>query len=141
MNRIKELCEQSKTSQSRLSKVIGVSQPAISTWFLNKRDPNGKNLEKCANYFNVSKDYILCLNENPAQTTEDPPVESQVDVPETVDTLSPTTPEHDDSVSNMSPPPRDNAHEVAVASLEGLTHDELLQVIGFITVVKASRTL
>ena len=140
MNRIKELCELHNISQNRLAKDICVSQPSVNTWCLNKHDPSGKNLKKCARYFGVSTNCILCLEELPAQSTEVSSSESQQDAPENAGTPSLSSPEPDSSESNTPTSPRDNTHEVAVASLQGLTHDELLQVIGFIAVVKASRT-
>lgn len=63
MNRIKELADRMGISQKELAISIGVSQPTVSDWCNGKKNPTGKNLDKVAAYFNVTKAVILGYEE------------------------------------------------------------------------------
>lgn len=54
---IKNLAEQHKISVSELERKLNLSNGSISKWAKSK--PNSKYLEKVADYFNVSTDYLL----------------------------------------------------------------------------------
>jgi len=54
---IKDLAEQHKLSVSELERKLNLSNGSISKWAKSK--PNSKYLEKVADYFNVSTDYLL----------------------------------------------------------------------------------
>lgn len=49
----------------RLHKEIGVTSSILSDWLAGKRLPNGENLIKLADYFDVSIDYLLGRTDNP----------------------------------------------------------------------------
>lgn len=54
---IKELANQHKISVSELERKLNLSNGSISKWAKSK--PNSKYIEKVADYFNVSTDYLL----------------------------------------------------------------------------------
>lgn len=55
----------SGTLQKALALAIGVSQPTVSDWMRNKKDPKGENLEKVAKFFNVTPQVIRGLDPLP----------------------------------------------------------------------------
>ena len=59
MNTVKQLCLERDITQKQLAAAIGVSQPTVSDWMNNKKDPSGTRLTKLAEYFNVSEADIL----------------------------------------------------------------------------------
>lgn len=62
MNRIRELREEKKITQIRLSIELEVSQETISAYEMEKYYPSVKSLIKLQNIFGVSIDYILGLS-------------------------------------------------------------------------------
>lgn len=67
MNTVKELLERADISQKAFAIEIGVSQPTVSDWMHNKKDPRGENLKKVAEYFNVSTHVVKGLDPIPKQ--------------------------------------------------------------------------
>lgn len=63
MNRIRELRENKKMTQIRLSIELSVSQETISAYEKGKHFPSAQNLIKMSEIFNVSCDYILGLSD------------------------------------------------------------------------------
>ena len=59
MNIVKELRKQKGIVQKQLALDIGVSQPTVSDWEANKKDPSDKQLKKLAEYFGVNELVIL----------------------------------------------------------------------------------
>lgn len=59
MNRIAELRKKNNMSQAALGKIIGVAQNTICNWENGKREPDFQSIQKLANYFAVSVDYLL----------------------------------------------------------------------------------
>lgn len=57
--RLKELREEQKLSVSELAKRLNVSPIAISRWENQKRTPNIDTLFLIANFFGVSADYLI----------------------------------------------------------------------------------
>lgn len=78
--RLKSLREKSNINQNALAKELSVSQSAVGNWESGIRVPDVKTLEKLANYFDVSIDYLLggseisvltrCLAEVPEEDRE-----------------------------------------------------------------------
>lgn len=54
MNNIRALLKKKGVLQKEFAIDIGVSQPTVSDWLHNKKDPRGENLLKVAEYFGVS---------------------------------------------------------------------------------------
>jgi repressor LexA len=63
-NRIRELRQQYKITQNVLSKKIGVAQNTLSYWENGKYDIDNESLQKLADVFNCTIDYLLCRNDN-----------------------------------------------------------------------------
>lgn len=59
MNIVKELRKRKGIQQKELALIIGVAQPTVSEWELNKKDPSGERLRKLADYFEVDELVIL----------------------------------------------------------------------------------
>lgn len=55
--RVKNLCKNRGVSMNQLEKELEFASGYISK--LDKSTPNSKNIQKIANYFNVSVDYIM----------------------------------------------------------------------------------
>lgn len=64
MNRIRELREEKKITQVRLSIELEVSQETISAYEMGKYFPSVKSLLKLRQIFNVPIDYILGLSDS-----------------------------------------------------------------------------
>ena len=58
-NRIKELMNEEKLTQTALANKIGVKQNTISAWILEKKEPSIKSLWLLADYFGVDVDYLI----------------------------------------------------------------------------------
>lgn len=61
MNIVKELREKAGMQQKELALVIGVSQPTVSDWEHQKKDPSGDRLKRLCQLFRVSPWVILCI--------------------------------------------------------------------------------
>ena len=61
--RLKELRAEKGISAKALGKIIGVSDASIICWENNQYDIKGENLAKLAQYFGVTTDYLLGLEE------------------------------------------------------------------------------
>lgn len=57
--RISELRENKRLSQSDLAKRLGMSQSTIAMWETNKRSLSDDQLNKLADFFGVTSDYLL----------------------------------------------------------------------------------
>ena len=64
MNRLKELREKKDLFQSDIAKLLGISTPAYSYYEANKRNMSAKTAKKLAEFFNVSVDYLLGIDNN-----------------------------------------------------------------------------
>lgn len=61
-NRIKELCEENNVSMNKLETDCGFGRGYISK--LDKSTPNSQKLQKIADYFNISLDYLMTGEKN-----------------------------------------------------------------------------
>jgi len=59
MIRLAELRKKQKISQKKLGSIIGAAQNTICNWENGSREPDNEMLNKLADYFNVSVDYLL----------------------------------------------------------------------------------
>lgn len=72
MNIVKELRRKKGVQQKELAIEIGVSQPTVSDWEANKKDPSGERLKRLAEYFGVDELVILGYGQRPPFTPLDP---------------------------------------------------------------------
>lgn len=61
-DRVKKLCDEQKISIVELEEKLEFGRNSLYGW--KKKTPNGANLVKVAEYFNVSTDYLLGRTEN-----------------------------------------------------------------------------
>lgn len=59
MNRIKKLRQEKNISQSALASYLGVTQQTVSAYESGDREPDLETLNKIADFFDVSVDYLL----------------------------------------------------------------------------------
>lgn len=64
VNRIKQLCSQRDLSLHRLEMIVGFSKSSISKWDVNT--PSADKVQRVADYFDVSVDYLLGRTEHTA---------------------------------------------------------------------------
>lgn len=62
VDRIKKLCEDRKITIAELERNAGLKSSTIYRW--DKNMPSGDKLQKVADYFNVSIDYLLGRTDN-----------------------------------------------------------------------------
>lgn len=62
VDRIRTLCEEKGMTINKLEKETGIGRGNIARW--DKHRPNIDNVQKVADYFGVTTDYILTGNEN-----------------------------------------------------------------------------
>lgn len=67
--RLKQLRARKKRTQGEVAKVLGVTRPAYTAYETGKRNPDYETLQKIADYFEVSTDYLL--GREPHQQNED----------------------------------------------------------------------
>lgn len=70
--RVKELCKEYRISLKKLEEESGLSNGSIAKW--RTYTPRAANLQKVANYFGVSLDYLLCRTDD-RNPKEAPPVD------------------------------------------------------------------
>ena len=70
--RIKELRELKGDSQEDLANLFGYKKQAVSHWENNGKVPRGKVLEKLAERYQTSSDYLLGITDNPERVSTEP---------------------------------------------------------------------
>lgn len=65
---IKKLRRERNITQEQLGNAIGVSKMAISYFEKGKKAPGRETLEKIADYFNITTDYLLGRSDDPELT-------------------------------------------------------------------------
>lgn len=68
MNIVRELLRKHDIQQKQLAIELGVSNPTVSDWVHNRKDPSGKNLKKLAEFFGV--DELVILGSSPTGTKQ-----------------------------------------------------------------------
>lgn len=69
--RLKGLREEKGLSQQAFANKFGISQSTIGMWESGKREPNFTTIQKIAEFFNVSIDYLLCRTDTPKPSSLD----------------------------------------------------------------------
>ena len=62
--RLLELRKERNISQARLAKEIGVSCGIVCLWETDKSEPTAPNIVRVAEFFGVSADYILGMQDD-----------------------------------------------------------------------------
>lgn len=76
-NRIKALRNGKKITQATLAKYLGVAQNTLSYWENETYDIDTGSLQKIADYFGVTTDYVLCRDATPVSQTTDKSVSDE----------------------------------------------------------------
>lgn len=71
-NIISELRKERDLSQKKLAELIGVSQAAIAKIEINRNEATASTIRKLSNYFQVSSDYLLGLEDEFGASTAAP---------------------------------------------------------------------
>ncbi len=61
--RLKTLRKQKGITQSDLASILNYGYTAVSNYESGRNEPSIKDLKKIAEYFDVSLDYLLCVND------------------------------------------------------------------------------
>lgn len=69
-DKIKELRSREGINQAQLAEEIGISKMSISYFEQNKKSPSRETLQKIADYFKVTTDYLLGRSEDKRLTEE-----------------------------------------------------------------------
>ena len=70
MIRLKQLRTHSNLSQQKMADVLGISRSAVAMWETGGSEPDNKTLEKIADFFGVSVDYLLGRDDEPRPHTK-----------------------------------------------------------------------
>ena len=62
MNRIRELRKQRELTQKELAKHLQIADSTLSYWEMGRYEPDNKSLRKLAEFFHVSIDHILSVD-------------------------------------------------------------------------------
>lgn len=57
--RLKALRKEAKLTQKQIAKSLNIKQPTYAQWENGRTKPKGETLERFADFFNVSTDYLL----------------------------------------------------------------------------------
>ena len=69
--RLREIRENSEETQTEVAKYLGVTRQAYNNYELGNRQLNPDMLDKLADYFNVTTDYLLGREDKTTLTTKD----------------------------------------------------------------------
>ena len=73
-----KLCSEKGVSSNKACIEIGVARTAIAKW-KNGSIPSGETLQKIADYFNVSTDYLLGIEQKKIATDEDDEIQEMIE--------------------------------------------------------------
>src|SRR5690554_1156572 len=63
--RLAALRKLNKKTQDDMAKLLGITRPAYTAYEAGRRNPDYETLQKIADYFNVSIDYLLGRTDHP----------------------------------------------------------------------------
>ena len=117
--RLKTLREEKGLSQAAFAKDFGVAQSTVGNWEAGTREPNFDTVQKLADYFNVSVDYLLCrTNESKITDTKNDTIESDgIDIQDRLQALLSQL-ETKDGLMFSGDPLSDDSKELLAAALE-----------------------
>ena len=77
--RLKILRLEAKLTQKEIAEKLNISQKGYSYWERGEREPNNDSLQKLANIFNVSTDYLLGKTDQVKKSTFDEDLEKSLE--------------------------------------------------------------
>lgn len=69
--RIKELRKRDRITQVELAEAMELSKGTVAMWEVGQREANFQTLQKLADYFKVSIDYLLGYSDDPSSSAHD----------------------------------------------------------------------
>ena len=84
-DRVHNLCVQNGTNIKALEEALGLSKSSIVKW--DKVSPKAENLQKVADYFGVSVDYLL--GRDPVPTNQEQPNTEAIELAKQIKSLPP----------------------------------------------------
>lgn len=69
--RLKELRKNKKLTQKEVAEKIGVARTTYAMYEQNRREPDNETLQKIADFFNVTTDYLLGRTDDPTMTAKE----------------------------------------------------------------------
>lgn len=112
--RLKKLREEKGLSQAAFAKEFGVAQSTVGGWEAGTREPNFDTVQKLADYFGVSVDYLLCrTNEAEIKDSSNDTIDVQDKLQELLSQL-----ETKDSLMFSGVALSDDSKELLAAALE-----------------------
>ncbi|SEA52799.1 DNA-binding transcriptional regulator, XRE-family HTH domain [Thalassobacillus cyri] len=66
-DRLVKIRKEHKKTQQDMAKILGVTRPAYTAYERGSRKPDYDTLEKLADHFNVTTDYLLGRSDNPGK--------------------------------------------------------------------------
>lgn len=79
-DRVKKLANKQQISIVELEERLGFGRNSLYSW--KRKTPNGESLQKVADFFNVSTDYLLGRTDNPAPLSADEAFQAFINDPE-----------------------------------------------------------
>ncbi len=79
MEKLRELRKASGLTTTELGKIIGCSNPTITNYERGYRNPDPETLVKLANYFGVTVDYLLGLEDETPASAHTPTTNEQTE--------------------------------------------------------------
>ena len=76
--RIRDLIEDRDTTQKRVAKALGITESTMSGYMTGKVRLPAWLVQMCAEYFQVSTDYLYGLTDDPQQSMELSPTEREL---------------------------------------------------------------
>ncbi len=77
--RLKKLRNEKNITQKQLGKIIGLSQQTIGHYEVGRAHPDHETLQKIADYFNCSTDYLLGRTNNRNESIPDEPTDAELE--------------------------------------------------------------
>ena len=62
MNRLKEILEEKKITQTSVAEKLGITKQYVSIWAANVTDPNIENIKKICKVLNITSDELLGID-------------------------------------------------------------------------------
>lgn len=63
--RLKKLRSQKKITQQQLADIFGVDRSTVASWEIDRREPDNYTIQKLADFFDTTTDYLLGRTDNP----------------------------------------------------------------------------
>ncbi|GAW91322.1 helix-turn-helix domain-containing protein [Calderihabitans maritimus] len=77
--KIKFLRTEKGLTQEELAKALGIARATLASWEINRREPDYSMLQKIADFFDVTVDFLLGRTDNPKGYSDEPPSDMELE--------------------------------------------------------------